>query len=341
MKKKLVYEVSIIRPFIILLLVILHCFAISYGGWDPIDSIKQIPAYYWFGKLISGFRIETIALVAGYIFAFQMIDLKKEQSLKSLIIQKFKRLIIPCWFFGVFYYIIIMRNSIRINDSILYIINGAGHLWFLPMLFWCFIFLWLINYYKPNKLITFIILSAISIMPMPSLPLGLSRLPHFIFYAYLGYCLWIRREKIYKLFLNKKSILFFTILYIILLYINCYLNNFGEKGYTLPLYSKILTRIIKYFIILSGILALYLTVCKFTTQPNFKPAEWVIQSSKICYGVYIFHQFILKYLYYQTSLPEWTGSYLLPWVGLGITFPLSIILSILLLKTKFGRFLIG
>lgn len=340
-EKKLVYEVSIIRPLVIFLLVVFHCLCIYIGSWDSIESIIRIPIYYWIANLISGFRIETIALVAGYIFAYQNIDLKRYIPFFPLMRKKFLRLIVPCWFFGVFYYFLVMYNHINWKESIYYILNGAGHLWFLPMLFWCFVFLWLIHHYQPNKFWTFITLSVLSILPMPSLPFGLTRMPHFAFYAYAGYCLWIYREQIFEKFLKRKWIILFITAYLVLLYMNCSLKHFGAEEYELPLYAKILTRVLKYFIVFTGISALYLIVCSYTINPHFKPANWVIQSSKICYGVYIFHQFILKYLYYQTPLPEYAGSYWLPWIALCIALPLSIILSILFLRTKFGHFLIG
>ena len=340
-EKKLVYEVSIIRPLVIFLLVVFHCLCIYIGSWESIENLIRVPIYYWMANLISGFRIETISLVAGYIFAYQNIDLKRYIPLLSLMKKKFLRLIVPCWFFGIFYYLLIMYNYINWKESIYYILNGAGHLWFLPMLFWCFVCLWIIHHYQPNRFWTFIILSILSILPIPSLPFGLTRMPHFAFYAYAGYCLWIYRERILEKFLKKKWIVLFIATYLVLLYINCSLKHFGAEGYELPLYAKILTRVLKYFTIFTGISALYLIVSSYTINPHFRPSSWIVQSSKICYGVYIFHQFILKYLYYQTSLLEYVGSYWLPWAALGITLPLSIILSILFLKTKVGSFLIG
>lgn len=342
-EKKLVYEVSIIRPLVIFLLVVFHCLCIYSGNWDSIISIHDVPIYYWMANLISGIQLQTMAVVSGYIFAFQCVTLQKKYNFKNLMIKKAERLLIPCYIFGIIYFILILLplSDYSFSDFLFLISNGAGHLWFLPMLFWCFVFLWLIHHYQPNKFWTFITLSVISILPMPSLPFGLTRMPHFAFYAYAGYCLWIYREQIFEKFLKRRWIILFITAYLVLLYMNCSLKHFGAEEYELPLYAKIITRVLKYFIVFTGISALYLIVCSYTINPHFKPANWVIQSSKICYGVYIFHQFILKYLYYQTPLPEYAGSYWLPWIALSIALPLSIILSILFLRTKFGRFLIG
>lgn len=60
-----------------------------------------------------------------------------------------------------------------------------------------------------------------------------------------------------------------------------------------------------------------------------------------CFGVYIFQQFILKYIVYNGAIISLLGSYWLPWVAFVITLLLSVVLSWGLLKTKVGRFLIG
>ena len=76
--KKLLYEVSIIRPLIIFLLVVMHSFTMYDGCWPLPEGIHAVPAYAWLVNLISGFRIETIALIAGYVFAYQSIDLNRQ-----------------------------------------------------------------------------------------------------------------------------------------------------------------------------------------------------------------------------------------------------------------------
>ena len=57
-------------------------------------------------------------------------------------------------------------------DSAMYILNGAGHLWFLPMLFWCFILMWILKeiHWGGQILIAILLL----ILPIPSLPLRIS-----------------------------------------------------------------------------------------------------------------------------------------------------------------------
>ena len=67
----------------------------------------------------------------------------------------------------------------------------------------------------------------------------------------------------------------------------------------------------------------------------------LITISGYCYGVYIYHQFILMYLYYKTDLISIVPNALFPWLGFAITLVLSLIFCFLTLRTRLGRYLIG
>ena len=55
------------------------------------------------------------------------------------------------------------------------------------------------------------------------------------------------------------------------------------------------------------------------------------------WNIYIYQQFVLKFIYYSTPLPQWTGTYLLPWIGCVITILASLVLAKLTVKTRIGR----
>ena len=335
--KKLLYEVSIIRPLVILLLVIMHSFTMYAGGWKMPEGIHDVTAYYWFVKFITGFRIETIALISGYVFAYQSLELHRKYPFWSFTYKKFLRLIIPGLIFSVIYYLCFMYNASNFGsiDWFLKLSSGFGHLWFLPMLFWCFLVIWTIDKYKLSSKFLFVALSLISIVNIPSLPFGMTRMFHFSFYCYLGYILYNHKKALIK-YTDTRYISTLWITYIILVIILNYINA-TNIIYLIP-------NALKLAIACCGILALLLLVLKFTnkqTNNNFRLPQWVIESSKLCYGVYVFHQFILKYVYYNTNLPSIAGSYLLPWIGFTTTLLIAIILTKISLKTKFGRFLIG
>lgn len=349
-KKKLLYEVSIIRPTIIFLLVVLHAFAhadrwIHGGGVVYLNDYQNVTAYWWFCKLISGFRIETIALVAGYVFAYQSLDLKRSYQFWPFVVKKFKRLIIPMLFFGVLYYFcyIYPVTGFSINDFMSRLFSGCGHLWFLPMLFWCFLTIWFIDKFRLSSWLTLLLLAGISIIPIPSLPLGLTRLPHFVFYVYAGYFLWTKRDNLFAHCLKYNYIILFWLLYIILVIVKNALLPETSAG--MPSLEKIIVHgaagTTKLLMSCFGIMALYLTVYKTTTKEGYRPKQWVINASNDCYGVYVYHQFILMFLYYYTPFVSMCGRYWVPWIGLLLALGISLLLTKLTLKTKFGRFLIG
>ena len=204
MNKKLLYEISIIRPLIIFLLVVYHSLCVFTGGWVPPQGVPSNDVYWWLGHLISGFRIETIAFVGGYVFCYQCVELGRRQGFVGFVWKKFKRLIIPCFVFGIVYYLLFRFNAARFTWRVAFwrVANGIGHLWFLPMLFWCFLACWLVDrllqwlherheaWYRPAGWVLLVALAGVSLLRVTGLKMGLSRAPYFLFYFYLGY--WLR-----------------------------------------------------------------------------------------------------------------------------------------------------
>lgn len=98
------------------------------------------------------------------------------------------------------------------------------------------------------------------------------------------------------------------------------------------------------YIIYSGIglFALYFAVNYFLKRfPDWKYPIWLTYLNSLCFGIYIYQQFVLKFIYYSTPLPLLTGTYALPWVGCVVTIIASIILAGLTNKMKLGKYLIS
>ena len=342
--KKLLYEVSIIRPIIIYLLVFLHSFTKINNGGGIVRDYHLPDFYQWMCYFISGFRIETIALVAGYVFSYQCNDLKRSYKFWPFVKKKVHRLIIPMLFFGTIYYFMFFLSlrPFSIKHFAISILSGCGHLWFLPMLFWCFLSIWVIDHYKLSSLRLLFILAFFSLLPLNSLPLGFGRFPHFLFFVYAGYYLWLKRSFLLQNALKSSIIFIFIILYFALVIIS--------QTILCSTYNELfLNKICYYFVSSSlrllmsccGILSLYLVVCRFVTKEDYKPKQFVINASDNCYGLYVYHQFVLVWLYFYSPLYDLCNEYLLPWVGFVITFFLSMLLTRLTLKTKLGTYLIG
>lgn len=95
---------------------------------------------------------------------------------------------------------------------------------------------------------------------------------------------------------------------------------------------------------LESIIGVYIFYCLANVpsiQKIIKGNVKLIKLSGYCYGVYVFQQFILKYLYYKTGYAIAINPYLVPWIALVLTIALSFLLTGVCFKTRFGRFLIG
>lgn len=198
---KLLNEIVLIRLILILLLVLYHSFIIYKGGWRQPIGYDNVCVYSWIAKFTYSFFLETFVAVSGYIFSYQIFTRKKNQKLGSFIINKIKRLLIPCWLFSILYYVLFLAsNQYQGIDVVYKILSGTGHLWFLPMLFWCFLLGWFLVRWEVStkwKICSLLMLSLLSIIP---LPLRLNSALSYLMFFYIG--VWAqqyftRRKKLY------------------------------------------------------------------------------------------------------------------------------------------------
>ena len=366
--KKLLYEISIIRPLIIFLLVVYHSLCVFTGGWVPPQGVPSNDVYWWLGHLISGFRIETIAFVGGYVFCYQCVELGRRQDFIDFVWKKFKRLIIPCFVFGSVYFLLYRYSPSRFNWTVAFwrVANGIGHLWFLPMLFWCFLACWMIDRllqwlgdrhckrYRLVGWVLLVLLAGVSLFRVTGLKMGLSRAPYFLFYFYLGY--WLRTL--------RKDVggarggwivagLWFAYFLFLLLHLQATHLYMPGCPFKCPRWLQGCSHFMLHLMTLAhttcGILALYVSVKRWLLRhraADAQPGPLLRECSRLCYGVYVLHMFFMQPIYFYSGFPQWccttaAGVWLLPWIVLLVTMLLSVAGTWLLLKTRVGRFLIG
>lgn len=367
MNKPLLTEVSIIRPLVIFLLVAYHALCPYTGGWTPPDGVEPNALYWWVGRLISGFRIETIAFVGGYVFCYQCRELGRRLPLHRFAWKKVRRLLIPSFLFGTLYYLLFRFDSARFSWHVAFwkVANGMGHLWFLPMLFWCFLAGWCIDRllqwleprgglwrWLPHLLLA--ALAAVSLTRLHGLRLGLTRAPYFLFYFYLGY--WLRRMvQRGALRFRLRTTALFAVLYVVflLLHLQATHEQLPGMGFVCPDWlrgwSVLSLRLLSLGHTVCGILAVYgAAVCwlRLRRPPGWQPGPFLRLASAYCYGTYVFHMFFMQPLYYHTAFPAWccasaAGAWLMPWAALLLTLAPSLLVTALLLRTRWGRVLIG
>lgn len=334
-KQSWLYEISFIRPILLFLLVAYHAFAPFCGAWDG-DIVESNKIYEILANVFRAFRLEAFVFVSGYVFAYQVIYKHKFTSLKSLINSKFKRLIIPCWIFSILYVILFGNASWKV-------IQGVGHLWYLPCLFWCFIFCFpLFNSIKIKPTYCIIGLTALSVISFVPIPLQLNRAMYYMLFFYLGLIFWKNKEIINK-YVTTWRTLYMWIAFFIIFTLSLICKEHTSILYeSCDIYGKAIilsvNNITKIILAFSGIASIYATAVAYLKTHSLRGG--VVRVGDYGYGVYIFHQFILIGLYYHSNFPTLIGSYWLPWLGTLIALSSSILFTWLFRLTKLGRSLI-
>lgn len=337
------YEISFIRPLLVICLVSYHAFAPFCGAWAlPIET-ENCESYKWIANFSRSFLLEAFVFLSGYVFTMQILEKHKFDSLKQLVINKFQRLILPCWIFGTIYFILFSLNYKEpIWRGIWSIFNGIGHLWYLPCLFWCFCFTYILlrKKYK-DKLVMMSLIAAI-IVSVIYIPLQINRALYYMFFFYLGGIFWKNKDYL-RTISTAKNIFILIFIYIILLVsVNIFIEHNSLLINNISKIAAVTLRACDSFsravLATCGISMIYLIASWYMKKHTL--SKTVISIGTMGYGVYVFHQFILKYLYYKTPFCENLGIEFYPWAALIITIVLSLILTIVFRKTKIGRKLI-
>lgn len=337
-------DVVILRPIAIVLLVVYHAFIIYRGGWKAPEGFIEIKAYWWIANASYSFMLELFVMMSGYVFGFQLLELKKKFTFKSLTLNKLKRLILPSVIFSIIYYIIFRWNEpFRPIGFIFNLLGGVGHLWFLPMLFWCFIgayILQLVNLKDELKLALCLCLALVSFLP---LPFGIGTALYYLLFFFSGILLYKNREKLLERLGGKGWILFgvaYLITFVCFTTINEEIVFDSDKSLVTKVYHFTLSKSMQIIYSTLGCLFAWLLVNKIIKDMKAIP-NWILTANELCFGIYIFQQFILLILYYKTSMPILFGAYWLPISGFVITMFFSVILTFYLRKTKIGKYLVG
>ena len=344
-------DVVAIRLSLIFLLVIFHAICIyTNGGWvSPFKSEVNIPLYNWIGMLMHSFRLETMVFISGLLLGYNSLKKQDALSFHSCVTKKAKRILLPALFFGVFYYIIFFDLQAPWYSIIWKLINGCGHLWFLPMIFWCFVLVCIISNTPPRqayenekyKIILVIAFCSSIINPIMFFPFGLGKASTFFIYFFMGYC--IKTNRISLPSPTRKNICLAIVVFFASFLLYMVMRNNVQEGNSFM--EKVLiiisTNMCHTSNALSAIYLIYIYANRESVLRFLSGKQILITLSGYCYGVYIYQQFILKLLYYRTQLPFVVNVYWLPWIAAGITIVLSLLLCHYSLKTRLGKFLIG
>ena len=346
---QMLQNVALLRPLLIVLLVFYHAFAPYSRVWKPIPGYADVPAYWWLDKLSYAFMLEMFVFVSGYVFGYQ-VRVKGEDKLaaKSLLWGKFRRLIIPSLIFSLLYVVIFQDIAQPVAKTVCDVINGVGHMWFLPMLFWCFAGTWLLERLHVKHAFAVPLLLLVSLKPVGmQMPLQLDNAMYYMVYFYVGYVLQRDGKELSRL--NRPSVAAALVVLFSIAFPSLTIAvenpDLIQGMVENPLASKVLSSGIYYVhrqIYASIGIAMALSLVGiYLDGHTFRPQSWVMTVGKLSMSVYLLQQFILVFLYGNSVVTDSLGTYSLPWFGFAVSLTLSLLLSWLLSKTKIWRFAVG
>ncbi len=335
-------NINYIRILLILLLVAYHSFAPYSGAWESIYA-DFISGYKWFAETCYSAMLELFVFISGYLFGYKLYKVKvlKEGHISfiSLLKSKAIRLLVPTYIYGILYVVVFGSADSSFMEISYSIVNGVGHLWFLPMIFACFPLTYLIDKINIKYPIILALAYLFAILPTLPLPFRLGSMIYYFPFFYLGFILTRFNLNISQSY--KKSVC----LLLILLYA---LSFWGLSTWVegLENSSVLLEKLIYLFERNSaraiyatlGVGAIFLTIGLLIDKGILKSNYKIRLLGEYSFGVYIYQQFILRYLYYNTDIPQkYLDAYSLPFVGFFFALFLSLLIVHLLRKTKVGR----
>ena len=188
-------HLDFLRGLCVIIVVAFHCLMFLIYGKIPAmrETYAQFEKINYCSPIVVAMPLFTF--ISGYLYAY-LRGVGKYSKDWSFIKNKAKRLLLPFIFFVILFCI---TTEIRQTDSIslmkhiwLHIIYGDyNHLWYLPVLFWCFIIIRLFEHLTTSKISILLFLLLIFVLswsiPVFRFILNLGETIQWFFWFLLGY----------------------------------------------------------------------------------------------------------------------------------------------------------
>ena len=322
-----------------LVVVAYHCMFFWNGTWFTKNPIVESKVLAILSLWMNSFHIYGFTLVSGYLFYFLKCERGKYSNFLPFTLNKVKRLIVPVVFISSFWAIpftihylhteiveIFRRYALGISPS---------QLWFLLMLFFVFMLFYpLTNFFKRynvrGALIVLVIYSIgfVGMMVLPNIYqifTACTYLPMF----WLGFK--IRQYSSQRLM--KVSAFIWIVADVLLFSLVQYISEFNNT------FIKLLNVGLTFLLHIIGAIMAFVVLQKLANRVNWNESKIFTLLSKNSMPVYLFHQQIV-----YVFIAALNGK-INPYFHVGITFvatmTISLLISTLLMKFKWTRFLLG
>ena len=345
-EKVILRELDYLKIIGVLLVVIGHCTSIYTGGWVFTSPVKS-SVYGLIASYVYTFHVPMLVFVSGAIYYYCRINKEKYSSIKSLIINKFKRLILPFLFVGILYsipikYTIGMAYGNIFSNMKSFILGlNTGHLWYLLMLFNIFILFYLYESFILNKKYSIVLnLILFSILYISSgfftNIFQINRAIQYSIFFYLGYEFFRSKDKlILKLEkLKSKSILIMTPILIAISLVLILVSKMKLSSIMLSKFFSLINVVIAMICIIICYLIVYLINNRMKNIILKEKIDKLINIiGKYSFNIYLLHEpIIFIVLYFIAS--KYINPTILVMVCLSISVSVSILISVIYMKIK-------
>ena len=325
--KNRLYEMDCIRIYLIFALIICHAFA-PFNTWPTVCDFN-IEIYRYIAKFAYSAMLETFVFISGYLFYRK---LNNDVNFWQLVKNKFVRLLVPCYLFGLLYVALCDEMS---YEALYGIFNGYGHLWFLPMLFWVFVIYWsLFSCVKRNMVMSSIVLFVLAILPYPSMPMHINNAMYYLLFFHLGVI--VNSSESFKSEITSlKKLPFIAISYIVLFIIGMFvMDRYLLTNIDMPIMKKAVVlcvnNICRFTYSVVGVVLFYSIAYHIAKVRRINISSF----AELCFGIYLFQEIVLHLLYYKMHIATYLGPYISPWVSIVVTLIISVILVKLLRQSQ-------
>lgn len=336
-KKDYRYDIAMLRLLCITVVVFFHAYGMMYAShFSESTSMIYRTKYEFFNQTyLINIAMPMFIFISGFLFGGQLLKTQPVSFIK-IIKSKFMRLMTPFFVFAILF--MFSQNAVSLKPFYQW---TYSHLWFLPMLFWCFISSWFLRPLIMNRsayvsILTLIALFAIAI-PGKVFPMfiGLHNINVWLCWFALG--AWFYK---YEKYLLPKS----TALKIVLIVLGLGLfitimTLFPQEYGKQTVWGIIAT--------LSAIYSLW-TLFAWIPWKNFALTDFLMTLSACSFGIYIFHNWLEAHMVSRTaqrllSLEHFAQEHinLYPLLFSVTAFIISFAITWVLLRFNIGRKLIG
>lgn len=324
-------NISLLRIIAICAIVFAHSYD-YYGLWESFFPGTEHIDYERERSFMCETALDIFVLISGYLYAANLFKGKYQQTLPFLR-DKVYRLVIPYFVWG-----IIMTLLFPDWMTILNFFSGCHHLWFLLMLFGCFVLIRFVRIEKLQSIMSWGGVILLAIMLYPILTYLLHRIPNIFtwqtivryFYGFLIGCFIAWLEKTNKCKVSNERIIFYSqVLFIIAVVLNV----------------TFLPKYFKYIKVIPIFLSLFFLLLYLNKSITFTLPKWLYSIDKNSMGIYLIHQILIfEVLLYVPGYQKFMDAYhvLAPILLFSFSFLSSWGVSLLISKSSiFSAMLLG